>query len=81
MLFIFYFRYTVTIGLDPQHRHLIAKQGYSYITAISKWYQMKCACCGGEMIQYDIIRKAIKLKCKECGLTETQTIDSQISPN
>lgn len=42
---------------------------------------MKCACCGGEMIQYDIIRKAIKLKCKGCGLTETQTIDSQISPN
>jgi len=29
MLFIFYFQYTVTIGLDPQHRHLIAKQGYS----------------------------------------------------
>lgn len=42
---------------------------------------MKCACCGGEMIKYDIIRKAIKLKCEECGLTETQTIDSQISPN
>ena len=42
---------------------------------------MKCACCGGEMIKYDIIRKAIKLKFKVCGLTETQTIDSQISPS
>jgi tRNA(Ile2) C34 agmatinyltransferase TiaS len=33
---------------------------------------MKCACCGGEMQQYESVGKAISYKCKECGLTDSQ---------
>lgn len=33
---------------------------------------MKCACCGGEMLEDKQLEKTIIYKCRECGLTESR---------
>ncbi len=33
---------------------------------------MKCPCCGGEMIKDKETEKTINLKCRGCGLSNTE---------
>lgn len=35
-------------------------------------FDMKCACCGGDMLRNKELENTIIYKCKECGLSNTE---------
>jgi Zn finger protein HypA/HybF involved in hydrogenase expression len=35
-------------------------------------FDMKCACCGGDMLRNNELENTIIYKCKECGLSNTE---------